>query len=166
MLARGILESGWTGSVSSRPFPNSSGWRWLISSVFLIRISCHKTTHGNGYYGAWPGWAVSISVLPLTILPHVWKFFSNPRMDHDMLFCFCFVSKLIFIVFKIKIPHRSDIIWYLSLSDWFNMIISRSIHVAENDVISFLPYKLLLTKFLPSISLVNLRVNSSWISSW
>ena len=117
MLARGILESGWTGSVSSRPFPNSSGWRWLISSVFRIRISCHKTTHGNGYYGAWPGWAVSISVLPLTILPHVWKFFSNPRMDHDMLFCFCFVSKLIFIVFKIKIPHRSDIIWYLSLSD-------------------------------------------------
>ena len=34
--------------------------------VFLIRISCHKTTHANGYYGAWPGWAVSISVLPLT----------------------------------------------------------------------------------------------------
>ena len=66
MLARGILGSGWTGSVSSRPFPNSSGWWWLISSVFLIRISCHKTTHANGYYGAWPGWAVSISVLPLT----------------------------------------------------------------------------------------------------
>ena len=66
MLARGILGSGRTGSVSSRPFPNSSGWWWLISSVFLIRISCHKTTHANGYYGAWPGWAVSISVLPLT----------------------------------------------------------------------------------------------------
>ena len=40
----------------------------VVSSVFLIRISCHKTTHANGYYGAWPGWAVSISVLPLTIL--------------------------------------------------------------------------------------------------
>ena len=37
------------------------------SCVFLIRISCHKTTHANGYYGAWPGWAVSISVLPLTL---------------------------------------------------------------------------------------------------
>ena len=47
-------------------FPNSSSWRWLISSVFLIRISCHKTTHANGYCGAWPGWVVSISVLPLT----------------------------------------------------------------------------------------------------
>ena len=35
-------------------------------TIFLIRISCHKTTHANGYYGAWPGWAVSISVLPLT----------------------------------------------------------------------------------------------------
>ena len=66
MLVRGILGSGWTPAVSFRPFPNSSGWWWLISSVFLIRISCHKTTHANGYYGAWPGWAVSISVLPLT----------------------------------------------------------------------------------------------------
>ena len=46
--------------------PNSSGWWWLISSVFLIRIFCHKTTHANGYSGAWPGWAVSISALPLT----------------------------------------------------------------------------------------------------
>ena len=66
MLARGILGSGWTPGVSFRPFPSSSGWWWLISSIFLIRISCHKTTHANGYYGAWPGWAVSISVLPLT----------------------------------------------------------------------------------------------------
>ena len=66
MLARGIPGSGWTHSVSFRPLPNSSGWWWLISSVFLIRISCHKTTHANGYYGAWPGWAVSISVFPLT----------------------------------------------------------------------------------------------------
>ena len=49
-----------------RTVPHSSGWWWLISSVFLIRISCHKTTHANGYYGACPGWAVSISVLPLT----------------------------------------------------------------------------------------------------
>ena len=41
--------------------------RWLISSVFLSRTSCRKTIHANGYYGSWPGWAVSISVLPLTI---------------------------------------------------------------------------------------------------
>ena len=66
MLVRGILGSGWTRSVSFRPFLNSSGWWWLISSVFLSRTSYHKTTHANGYYGAWPGWAVSISVLPLT----------------------------------------------------------------------------------------------------
>ena len=51
------------------PFPNSSGWWWLISSVFLTRTSCYKTTHANSYYGAWSGWAVSISVLPLTTLP-------------------------------------------------------------------------------------------------
>ena len=54
MLARGILGSGWTRSVSFRPFPNSSSWWWFISSVFLIRISCHKTTHANGCYGARP----------------------------------------------------------------------------------------------------------------
>ena len=69
MLARGILGSGWTRSVSFRPFPNTSGWWWLISSVFLTRTSCHKTTHASGYYGAWPGWAVSVCVLPLTIGP-------------------------------------------------------------------------------------------------
>ena len=67
MLARGIVESGQTCGVSFRPFPDSSGWWWLTSSVFLIRTSCHKTTHANGYYGAWPGWAASISVLPLTL---------------------------------------------------------------------------------------------------
>ena len=66
MLARRILGSGRIRSVFFQPFLNSSGWWWLISSVFLIRISCHKTTHANGYYGAWPGWAVSVSVLPLT----------------------------------------------------------------------------------------------------
>ena len=66
MLAREILGSGWTCGVSFRPFPNPSAWWWLISSIFLIRLSCHKTTHANGYYGAWPGWAVSISALPLT----------------------------------------------------------------------------------------------------
>ena len=34
--------------------------------MFLSRTSCHKTTHANGYYGVWPGWVVSISVLSLT----------------------------------------------------------------------------------------------------
>ena len=30
------------------------------------RNNCHKTTHANGYYGAWPGWAISVSVFSLT----------------------------------------------------------------------------------------------------
>ena len=50
-------------------FPNSSGWWRLFSFMFFTRTSCHKTIHANGYYGTWPGWAVSISVLPLTQLP-------------------------------------------------------------------------------------------------
>ena len=41
MPARRILGVGWTCGVSFQPFLNSSGWWWLISSVFLIRISCH-----------------------------------------------------------------------------------------------------------------------------
>ena len=67
MPERRILGDSWTCGVTFWPFLNSSGWWWLISSVFLTRTSCHKTTHANGYYGAWPGWAGWISVLPLTI---------------------------------------------------------------------------------------------------
>ena len=66
MPERRILGGGQTGGVPFWLFPNSSGcWR-LICSLLLTRTSCGKTTHANGYYGAWPGWAVSISVLPLT----------------------------------------------------------------------------------------------------
>ena len=32
--------------------------RKFMSSVFLTRTTCRKTTHANGYGGAWPGWAV------------------------------------------------------------------------------------------------------------
>ena len=46
----------------SRTLPVGEGF--LV--VFFTRTSCLKTTHANGYYGAWPGWAVSVSVLPLT----------------------------------------------------------------------------------------------------
>ena len=69
MPERRILGGGQTVGVSFWPFPNSSGWWRLISSLFLTRTSCHKTTHANGYYCAWPGWAVSVSVLPLTTPP-------------------------------------------------------------------------------------------------
>ena len=67
MPERRILGGGWTCGVSFWPFLNSSSWWRLISSMFLIRTSCYKTTHANGYYGVWPGWVVSISVLPLTL---------------------------------------------------------------------------------------------------
>ena len=42
----------------------------LVGGGLLVPYSLsgsrHETTHANGYYGAWPGWVVSISVLPLT----------------------------------------------------------------------------------------------------
>ena len=75
MPDRRMLGGGRTCGVSFWPFLNSSGWWGLISSVFLARTSCHKTTHANGCYGAWPGWAASVSVLPLTlpcVAPTVW----------------------------------------------------------------------------------------------
>ena len=50
------------------PFPNSSSLWWLVSSAFLTRTSCCKITHENGYCGAWPGWAVSVSGSPNNIM--------------------------------------------------------------------------------------------------
>ena len=79
MPARRILGGGRTWGVFFQPFLNSSGWWWLISSVFLTRTSCCKTTHANGYYGAWPGWAVSVSVLPLTLWVTVNKYIINGK---------------------------------------------------------------------------------------
>ena len=67
MPERRILGGGRTYGVSFWSFPNSSSWWRLIRSVFLTRTSCCKMTHANGYYGAQPGWTVSISVLPLTV---------------------------------------------------------------------------------------------------
>ena len=67
MPSRRSLGGSWTCGVTFWPFLISPGWGWLISSVFPTRTSCPKTTHANGYYGAWPGWAVSVSVLPLTV---------------------------------------------------------------------------------------------------
>ena len=66
MPERRILGGGQTCDVSFWPFLNCFGWWRLISSEFLTRTSCCKTDHANSYYGAWPGWRVSISILPLT----------------------------------------------------------------------------------------------------
>ena len=66
MPARKILEGGQRCGITFWPFLNSPGWWWLISSLFLTRASCPKATHANGYYGAWPGWVVSVSMLLLS----------------------------------------------------------------------------------------------------
>ena len=49
MPARRILGGDQTCGISFWPFPNTSGWWWLTSSVFLTRTSCCKTTHANSY---------------------------------------------------------------------------------------------------------------------
>ena len=60
--ARRILGGGRTRCISLWPFLNSSGWWWLVSTVFLTRTSYHKIIHTDGYYGACPEWVVSVSV--------------------------------------------------------------------------------------------------------
>ena len=55
---------GKTRGVSFCPFRISSGWWWLISSVFLTRLSCRKVTHANSYNTMVPGqdeWLQSVS---------------------------------------------------------------------------------------------------------
>ena len=51
-------------SVSFWPFLSSSSWWWLVSSVFLTGISCHKITQANGSCDTWPGWLVSVNGSP------------------------------------------------------------------------------------------------------
>ena len=38
----------------------------LLVSCSLLGPPFSKITHANGYHGAWPGWAVSVSVFFLT----------------------------------------------------------------------------------------------------
>ena len=71
MPARRTLGGGWTRGVCFWPSLSASGWWWLVSAVFLTGTSCHKITLANGYYGSWPGWAVSVSVLPLIVPRYV-----------------------------------------------------------------------------------------------
>ena len=48
---------------------NSGRWSDMQCLLLTFPKSCRKTTHANSYYGAWPGWVVSTSVLPLTLPP-------------------------------------------------------------------------------------------------
>ena len=41
----------------------------LLVLCFLTGPPVVKLTHSNSYYGAWPRWAVSVSVFPLTLQP-------------------------------------------------------------------------------------------------
>ena len=54
--------------------------------MFLTGTSCSKTTHANGYYGAWPGWVVSGNVLPLTdILLTLCSLYTNAIASVELL---------------------------------------------------------------------------------
>ena len=62
-----ILGGGRTCSNLLLIFPK---FFWLMVSYWYhvsYRTSYCKITHTNGYYGAWPRWAISVSVFPLTV---------------------------------------------------------------------------------------------------
>ena len=69
MPARRIQGGGWTHGVIFWPLLNSPSSWWLISSLFLTRTSCHKTTHANGYYRAWPQLVGTRTIGPKRIKP-------------------------------------------------------------------------------------------------
>ena len=76
-------------------------WRWLDTWCLLLtfpelfrlvvtyqlltrtRTSCHKITHTNGYYGAWPGWAVSVSFVHFK---YVWFYITYTANIYKMIF--------------------------------------------------------------------------------
>ena len=64
----GYQQEGFWDVVRHMVSPFDLSGTLQVSAAFLSRPSCCKITHANGYYGAWPGWAVSIRVLPLTKL--------------------------------------------------------------------------------------------------
>ena len=84
--------------------------------------------------------SMSMSIrISLTIsFPHSFPLATTSSFFSSMNLClFC---RKVHLYHFLKITHVSDIIWYLSFSVWLispSRIISRSIHVATNGIISF-----------------------------
>ena len=90
MPVRRILGGGKTRGVTFWPFLNSSGWWWLISSVFLTRTSCRETPHADGYCGGWPGGVASVSVLSPNSISHFLEEISS--LSHSIVFLYFFAE--------------------------------------------------------------------------
>jgi len=83
------------------------------------------------------------SLLLLTPASHSIPHQTSPPLANTSLFSmslslFLFVDRFISAI--LKVPHKSDAIWYFSLSFWLtslSMIISSCVYVAANGIISF-----------------------------
>ena len=69
----GCQRGGFWEVVGHVVSPFDLSWTLLVAGGLLVPCSLPeppmvKTTHADDYYGAWPGWVVSLSVLPLTTL--------------------------------------------------------------------------------------------------
>ena len=140
MSARRILEGGWTCGVTFWPFLSSSGWWWLISSVFLTRTSCCKTIHADGYMVRWclavsiivggfhhcgrfPSlWAVSVIVLPLTVILAKWITCWNQTVRDTWLFLAPWRTSFLFHGIKFSQAAR------LMPPQWKNFFVSLNIN--------------------------------------
>ena len=117
MQERRILGSGRTCGISFWTFLNSSGWWWLINSVLLTRTSCGKITHTNDYYGAWPGWAVSVSVPPLRTHTKWSKRDQEKQILYVITYMWSLKSKLIN---KLQTQEQIDGHWRDRGGSWWN----------------------------------------------
>ena len=146
-----ILGCGQTCGVSFWPFPNSSSWWRLISSAFLTRTSWRKTTHANGYHGAWPGCVVSINVLPLTLniavkdLLLTWITCFAVIMEGARIWHINVNVNSALLVMEIWIPGRG---WGTQSVYWHNVIVSNFIYCS---IAFYIVLK------LPTIFIIELR---------
>ena len=106
------------------PFLNYSRWWWLIGSVFLTRTSCRKTTHANCYYGAWPGWAISVNVLPLTMWNKIVIILAFSRHKptailQSVSMSACELTYFVYLGYQSMFYHVSHILfwWHLAVLD-------------------------------------------------
>ena len=118
-----ILGGGQT-CASFWPLLDFSSWWWLISSVFLTRTSCHKTTHANCYYSAWPGWAISVSVLPLTMWNKIVIILAFSRHKptailQSVSMSACELTYFVYLGYQSMFYHVSHILfwWHLAVLD-------------------------------------------------
>ena len=130
-------DRGWDGWMAS---PTQWTWWIWISSGNWWWTGKPGILQSMGSWRVRQGWATELNcVLGLPKIPNY--SFPLANTDHflSLWVSFCFVSRFICII-SFQIPHIKDAMWYFSFSVWLtslSMLLSRSLYVAANGIISF-----------------------------